>query len=348
MTGAAVLGAGGEAAKQLINRMRGAEAPTSMGEAAGDIALQGGVQGAMEGVGQAVGPALVKGGQSVYRGYLKPSLSVKNLPKADQIVKTAIEESLPVTKGGAAQAQVVIDELKAEADRILASTPGEVDLHSIANRLRTWAQRTYNRPGRAPSDLDAAMKVADRIDAHPSMVPKPPAAPIDRVPVAVANTVKRDMQSGASAAFGVKSGAEKTAEKQGSRLLREGVEQVAPDVAPINARESKLIDAARALTRATGREGNLHKVYGTRMLVAGSVGGGSEYKKTGDPYKATAMAFAMAAGMHPAVATRAAILAAKLGAAMPGQAPAAVARAAVLAISEAQEQGDDVPENPPK
>lgn len=343
--GGATLGGGaGEAARQMVNRVRGKEAPATPGEAAGDIALQGGINGAMEGVGQAVGPALVKGGQAVYRGYLKPSLSIRNLPKADQIVKTAIEESLPVTKAGAAQANVVIGELRAEADRILSQTTGDVDIHAVADKLRQWAQRTYSRPGRAPADLEAAMGVADRIDSHPSMAVKPPMAPIDKVSAPAANQIKRDMQSGASAAYGVKSGAEKSAEKQGARMLREGVESVAPDVAPVNARESKLIDVARELARATGREGNLHKLYGARAMVAGAVGGGETYHRTGDPFKATAMAAALAAGLHPAVATRVAILAAKVGARTPAAAPAAVARAAIQAISEAQDQPEGGPE----
>lgn len=344
MGGAALGGGAGEAARQLVNRARGAEAPATPAEAAGDIALQGGINGVLEGVGQAVGPVLTKGAQSVYRGYLKPSLAAKNLPKADQIVKTAIDEALPVTKGGLQQAGRVISELNAEADRILQASPADVDIHSIADKLRTWAQRTYSRPGRAPADLEAAMKVADRIDAHPSMTPTPPNAPVDVVPVAAANQIKRDMQSGASAAYGVKSGAEKTAEKTGASMLRQGVEDVAPEVGPINARESKLIDVARSLERAVGREGNLSKTYGTRALVAAGVGGGETYRRTGDPYQSTAMAAALAAGLHPAIATRAAILAAKIGASMPGQVPAAVARAAVQAVSEAQQASGQPPD----
>lgn len=336
--GATVGGMFGESAKQLINRFRGADAPATMGQAAGDIALQGGVQGALEGAGQAVTAGLVKGGQAVYRGYLKPSLSAKNLTKADQIVRTAIEEALPVTEGGKQQAGRLISELNAQVDRILAASPGEVDLHTAADRLRSWAQRVYNKPGRAPEDFAAAMKVADRIDNHPSWQPTPPSAPNDVVPVASANVVKRNLQEGASAAYGVKSGAEKTAEKAGATITRRAIERVAPEVGPLNARESQLIDVARALERATGRDANTQKLYGARAMVGGLVGG-EEYHRTGDPFSATAKAAAMAAGMHPAVATRVAILAAKLGAQMPGQVPAAVARAALQAVSESEQAG---------
>ncbi len=158
----------------------------------------------------------------------------------------------------------MIAELNAEADRILQSSPGQVDIHDVADTLRTWAQRVYNRPGRAPADFEAAMNVADRIDAHPSLTPTPPNAPVTTVSASAANQIKRDMQSGASAAYGVKSGAEKSAEKTGASLLRQGVEQVAPEVGPINARESKLIDvAARS---SVGRYPGLH---GRTRLVDG-------------------------------------------------------------------------------
>lgn len=345
IAGATALGAGGEAAKQLINRYRGKEAPTTPLDAAKDIGVQGAVQGALEGTGQAVTAGLVKGGSAVYRGILKPSLSKIGAPKAAQIVDTAIQESLPVTAHGATQAQTLITGLRNEADSILAQSPGEVDLHTVADRLRAWADKMYNRAGRSPDDFTAAMKVADRIDNHPSMVPTPPRAPADVVPVAAANQVKRDLQSGASSAFGVKSGAEKTAEKQGSRYLRQGVEAVAPEVGPINARESKLIDVARSLAQATGREANKSQIYGVPTVLA-AAGGGEEYHRTGDPIKATAMAFALRAGMHPAVASRVAILAVRLGQKMPGQLPANVARAAYQAVSEAQDQPDGVPDHP--
>lgn len=336
--GGATLGGGaGEAAKQLVNRARGKEAPATMGEAAKDIAIAGGVNGALEGVGATVGPAITNTAKAVYRGFLKPSLSARLGPKAGQIVETAIKESLPVTEAGAAQADQLIKELNAEVEATLANTSGQIDLGAVANRLRQWAQSQYNRPGRAASDLEAAMEVANRLDNHPSMATQIPRAPQTTVGAATANQVKRDVQAGAATAYGVKSGAEKSAEKQGARMLRQEIEAVAPEVGPLNARESELIDAARAIHHAVRRESNRNALFGVPTVLAGMAGGG-EYARTGDPFQATAMALALRTGMHPAVATRAAILAAKLGAKIPGQAPAAVARAAVQAISESQDQ----------
>ncbi len=333
MGGAALGGGAGEAVRQLVNRARGVEAPATSGQALTDIGTQGGEQGALEGVGAAVSPLLVKGGQAVYRGFLKPSLAAKNVAKADQIVQTAINESLPVTAAGANTARKVIGQLRSEVDRILANTPGDIDIHDIADRLRTWANTMYNRPGRAPSDLKAALDVADRIDAHPSMPATPTTPAVTEVNLTTANQIKRDLQSGASSAYGVKSGAEKTTEKESARMMRQGIETLAPDVGPLNARESRLIDAARAISQATGREANRNALFGVPTIMSG-IAGGEEYRRTGDPYTSAAKALVLRAGLHPAIATRLAYLAAQLGAKMPNYAPAAVARAAYQVMLE--------------
>ncbi len=55
--GAGILGAGGEAAKQLINRARGVESPATSGEAASAI----GLEGAKDAAGAAIGAGVVKG-----------------------------------------------------------------------------------------------------------------------------------------------------------------------------------------------------------------------------------------------------------------------------------------------
>jgi hypothetical protein len=59
--GAALGGSAGEAAKQLINRLRGANAPNTMGEAASAIGLEGAKDAAID----ATGGAIVKGAQAL-------------------------------------------------------------------------------------------------------------------------------------------------------------------------------------------------------------------------------------------------------------------------------------------
>lgn len=350
IAGASILGAGGEAAKQLINRVRGKDTPQTSGAAALGIGEQGAIQGALEGAGQAVMPVLAKTGEAVYRGYLKPSLSRVNLPKAARIVRTAIEENLPVTAGGLKQADAVITQLKAKVDSLLASAPGRtVSLPEIADDVRAWAKRAFDRPGRDPADYQKALAVADRIDKHPSLAASGSGG-LD-VELPAANQVKRDLQASANDKFGVPGvSAEVATEKYASASARRAVEQGASGlsdasgqgVGALNMRESKLIDVARALERATGREGNLHKLYGARALVGAAAGSG-EFARTHDPYAAAATALASQLALSPAIATRAAILAVKIGERVPGTVAADAARAAVQAALEAGQQAEPNP-----
>lgn len=348
IAGASALGAGGEAARQLINRARGKEAPTEPLEAAKDIAVQGGIQGAFEGAGAGVSRVLAKGGRAVLRGYLKPALSERLLPKANEIVDTVVREGLPVTEKGAQRAGALVQELQGEVERILRQTQGgQVDLTTVADRVRDFAKRRYFKPGIPSADFDAAMKVADSIDQHAS-VQAPGAPPRASVPVGLseANQIKRGLDSSIGETnFGVERGATKTTQKVSRRILRKEMESQAPEIAPLNAREAKLIDAAKALARAVGRESNKNPLMNVPTLISG-IAGLTDYSRGGDAAGAAARAMALRMALSPTAATNAAIVAARLGE-LSGAYPATAARVAIHAVLETQrETGDDeqVPE----
>lgn len=334
--GAALLGGAGESAKQLINRARGKAAPATPSDAASAIATQGAIQGGAELIGQGVVKGASAVGRGLYRGYLKPSLAKASIGKADRVVETALQEGLPITQGGVAKAGRVAKELGAQVDDLLrqADAAGEtVDLHSVANKVRKFADAKYFQPGRPGADYDAAMKIADSLDLHPSLNGE------TVVPVSVANKIKRGIwQSLGENSFGVERDATKTAQKFAGSQLRKSVERGAtaaglPAVGPLNARQGALLEAARTLTRAVGREANKNQVTGWTPLIAGGLVGGTELARTGDPYTAAVKALATRAALDPAVMSRAAIVAYRLGQTS-GAAPAVVARLAVQAVSE--------------
>lgn len=341
--GAALGGGAGESARQLINRARGKAAPGTPGAAAGDIATAGAIQGGAELLGQGVVKGASAVGRGLYRGYLKPSLAKASIGKADRIVETALQEGLPLTKGGVSKANRVAAELGAQVDDLLrqADAAGEtVDLRTVANKVRTFADARYFQPGRPSADYDAAMKIADSLDLHPSLNGQ------TVVPVSVANKVKRGIwQSLGENSFGVERDATKTAQKVAGRQLRVAVERGADAaglgaVGPLNARQGALLEAARALTRAVGREANKNQVTGWTPLIAGGLVGGTEFARTGDLYTAAVKAIATRTALDPAVMSRAALVAYRLGQTS-GAAPALVAR---LAIQAAQEP--DAPDGP--
>ena len=344
--GATLGGSAGEAFKQLVNRARGADAPTTPAQAAGDIATAGAIQGGSELVGQGVVKAAPVAARAVYRGFLKPSLAKNSIAKADDIVETALKEGLPLTKAGKETAAAIQTDIRNEVNGLLKSADqqGEtVDLHFVAQQVRRFAQRKYFKPGVPSADYDAAMRVADSLDLHPSLK-----TGVTDVTLSKANTIKQAIdESIGDANFGIERGATKTAQKVARMGLRKDIETAATaagqfDVGPLNAREGRLLDAAKAIARGVGREANKNQLTGWTPLIAGGVVGMSDFARNRDPYSAAVKAIATRVALDPAVASRAAIVAYRLGN-NSGAGPANVARLAVQAVLESQHESGDVP-----
>jgi hypothetical protein len=338
--GATLGGAAGESLRQLIDRLRGQEAPGTASEAASRIGMQGAIQGGSELIGAGIAKGATKGAQAVYRGYLKPSLAANKLAKANQVAQTALDEAIPITRGGTAKAQQIIGELRAEVDDLLAKSKGTIDLKRVADRVRAFARRRYFKPGVDTSDYQMALGVADKLDAHPSLK-LPPGAKATRidVPLSAANESKRGLYTSIKeAGFGTPQGAKKSTEKYAAHQLKTGLERVAPAIAPLNARESKLIDAATAIAKAVEREANQYPTYGMKSVVSAGAAGGSYYR--GDsPTTALGKGLAVRALLTPGAQSHAAIVASRLSRQL-GIGAASAARLAAYVLSEADEEPD--------
>jgi len=102
--GATLGGAGGEAVKQLLERVLGMDAPTSPLDAATEIGRAGATEGALEGVGGAAVRGLRGTGRAMVRKAVRPNPSLqRDFPGVD-IVQTLIDERLPVGASGRAAA----------------------------------------------------------------------------------------------------------------------------------------------------------------------------------------------------------------------------------------------------
>lgn len=318
------------------------------GEGLTEAAKQAGIQGGAEALGGLVAKGATSTAKAVYRGYLKPSLSAKMLPKAQQIVESALSEGIPVAKAGVETANRVISDLRGQVDRILANAPGRIDLVDIADQVRAFARRKYFKPGADLTDYKAALAVADRIDRHPSLGLPSGASPT-RVEVSLsdANQVKRALQDSAAGSYGQpNASAVGRAEKVGGRELRLGLENqtggAAGSVAQLNARESKLIDVAKTVARAVEREANQNPLVGMKTVLAAGAGTGYGVH-TGDPATAAGMALALRVGLQPAIASRAAIVAFRLSREL-GIGAASAARLAVAALRDQPDQQQQEPD----
>lgn len=305
-------GAAGEFGRQTLNTLRG-KGPESVTASVTDAATEGLKQGVAEGVGAGAARALSAGGKAVYRGYLKPSLSERLLPKAERTVETAIREGLPISERGQATGRELINDLKTRVDRLLTNSNRTVDLKQVANVVRAHARSKYYRPGVDLTDFNAAMAVADKLDKHPSLGIPPGANPTAvRVRLDRANEIKRALDHAITETqFGVTSGAKTATEKVARHEINKAMRAQMPEIGPLNTRESQLIDAVKAIGKAVGREANTNQLTGWRSLVSGGAAATGATLGGQDPTTAAALGILLRGGLQPAVASRVALTAAR-------------------------------------
>lgn len=331
--------------EQPLATLRGAMGGAQSG--AQNAAVEGATQGAIELGGGLVGKYAVQPvARAVMRGYLKPSLAARSIKEAREIVQTALDEALPVTKGGEARAGRLINEINADINSTLAKVKGKIDLSQVADRVRAFAKLKYFKPGVSDADYQAALEVADAIDRHAALT-LPSGAQVTKVNAPIGNEIKQAVRP-PSRAYGAQGYApETTTRKVAGSEMRQEIEHVAKaegftDVGAKNAREGRIIDAQEAIQRAAGREENKGlNPTAVPNLIAGMVGfGGGAYQK--DPAAGLAEALAVRMALSPAVMTRAAILASRL--AKNGYTAAGAARAAIAIVQSEGQQPENQPE----
>jgi hypothetical protein len=111
--GAALGGGAGEAAKELINRFRGADAPTSSLDAAKNIGASGAVQGAGELAGQGAAAALRPVAKGVYGLALRPAKALRDKYGLGNLIEEGFANRIMPTAGGVAKAEGKVAESRA-------------------------------------------------------------------------------------------------------------------------------------------------------------------------------------------------------------------------------------------
>jgi hypothetical protein len=98
IAGASILGAGGESIRQLVQRMEGKESPSSSGEAAKRIGIEGAIQGAAEGSGQ----VLKAGAKALGKTFLKHAIPVDadTLRESPRIYESIAKTRTPLSQAG--------------------------------------------------------------------------------------------------------------------------------------------------------------------------------------------------------------------------------------------------------
>lgn len=230
----AALGSGVKEAVQQLPAFLGAKAPAAVDAAAGG--MKNTARGVMT---SALKPELRKQQQT---------MPGTNMTKAEAGVDTLLNEGVNVSKGGAEKLQGRIEVLNDKIKKLIDSSPAAIDKQTVGYYAQSAIDKFSKQVDKA-KDVKAIQDVWDRFLADVSIP--------DKIPVKSA----QDLKQGTNRALGEKSfgelqGAEKEANKQLARGLKEEIARAVPQVRKLNAEESQLLNALSLVERRALMEAN--------------------------------------------------------------------------------------------
>lgn len=259
--GAALGGGAGEAARQLINRARGAESPVSSLQAATGIGTEAGIQGASELAGQ----GLMKGAKMAAHGLMDfairpaPSVAKEFTTAAGDIADTALREGLPVgsvipgARKGSNLAQAALRDASATTRGLLddAGKAGVTfDAQAIARGPVTELVGDIAKQPLSESELNHVSRMfAEYADNHGQMSPSM-LKDLKQAAQRIAKPIYRALNQGNAVPAGERLNAQfNKAIADGSKSALETI----PGVGAAEARTQALIGANKAIRQAEVR-----------------------------------------------------------------------------------------------
>ena len=191
----------------------------------------------------AASPVLQAGAKRLMQAALKPTWESLRKGQAVQAIDTMLEEGIPVTKGGLAKLQSQVGKLNDQVDAAIAGSNATVNKGAAGSALLdTWTQ--FKNQVNPQSDLEAIKQAWMKFRNHPDLAGK------TDITVQKAQELKRGTYRALDKkAYGEVQGADQEAQKAIARGLKEEISKAVPEVGPLNARESKLLNAEDILAR---------------------------------------------------------------------------------------------------
>lgn len=209
-----------------------------------------------------VSPIAQATAERMYQSTLKPSLA-KNAPDAAGLVKTGLENEIPISKNGLDKLSNLIGDLQQKVSDTIASDPTKtIDKLAVTSRLgKTMKQ--FETQVNPEADLNAIA------DSRQEFLKNQP----DQIPVQDAQALKVGTYRQLKAkAYGEMKSASIEAQKSLARGIKEELVNQFPELTNLNAQEGKLIDLDGALEHAVKRIDN-HQLLGIGTPLAMGAGG---------------------------------------------------------------------------
>lgn len=245
-----------EAGGRVTDKLASAGASPEVAAGAGYLTNLGGQIGTtfLGGAGgKTLEPTAQAFGQRLMQSALKPDKAARESGRAATSIQTLLDEGINVTHGGADVLRGRVDDLVGEVDRIIAKYPNaKVDKQRVYDALSDTLSRTMKQ-GTPQTDISTINKAVMDFAQHPLLQSG------GDIPIALAQELKQGVwRKLKDSNFGpnVMPQAEKDAQKAIGRGLREGIEDVAPEVGPVNADTKRFLDTLKLVEARTGAEGN--------------------------------------------------------------------------------------------
>ncbi len=222
------------------------------------MALGGAVGAAAKPVAQATGTWLM--GKAV-----RPILADRLSGKADRAIATMLEEGYNPTRGGVEAMGERAAKNDALSSALIANSPASVNKYAVADRLRPVLDAAETSP-LPNSGTNTVSNAWSEFLSHPKL------QGTSDIPVQLAQAMKqrayREMGDSAYG-LGLKPVAERDSLNGLARGLKEEIEGVVPEVAPINAETSAILNAKKVAQRRAFTEANNNPVsLGTTIAAA--------------------------------------------------------------------------------
>jgi hypothetical protein len=235
--------------------------------------------------------------ERLYQSALKPRLGM-GPEKVREVVQTGLREGIPVSKEGLAQVQDLMDGINQEiAGKITAKAAAGAKVSSADVATKLDDVRAFFKDTVAPQGM---LKEIDALQKQFQ------AAHGKTIPVDKAQKLKQNTYVLLKRAYGEMKSAQVEGQKALARGLKDEIVKIVPEVADLNARESKLIGLESALERYVAREGN-HQLTGIGTPIAA----GGVKAVTGSTAVSAVAGLARAALENPAIKSKLAIAIAK-------------------------------------
>jgi len=224
-TGRQMVGAGVHEAVNQAPALLGLKSPPIL-EAAGDMAKAG--------------------ARRTMNSALKPTIAAHRTGKAAKAVDTMLDEGINVSPGGVAKIRDRIGDLNNQiADQIKNST-AIIDKQTVMANMQGLLDK-FSKQVNPLNDMAAIQKAFDEFDLTVQ----------DHIPVQEAQTLKQGTykQLG-DKSYGELKSADIEAQKSIARGLKEQIANMVPEVRPLNAKESNLLNALSVSERRVMMEAN--------------------------------------------------------------------------------------------